>query len=101
MPYFKEPKIQVLRKGIIGLDIKTKKKLTEETAKRYCTAEKKQKIKIIDEFTATTGYNRKYAIHLLKNSACIKVTRFNNAAKLIKKYDTTKTPYQSLWKVLM
>ena len=50
----------------MGLDMKTRKKLTEETAKRYCTAGKKQKSKIIDEFTATTGYNRKYAIHILK-----------------------------------
>ena len=65
----------------MGLDMKTKKKLTEETTKRYCTTGRKQKIKIIDEFTATTGYNRKYAIHLLKNTAYIKVTHFNNAAK--------------------
>ena len=36
------------------------------------------KTKIIDEFTATTGYNRKYAIHLLKNTAYIKVTHSNN-----------------------
>jgi len=46
----------------MGLDMKTKKKLTEETAKRYCTAGRKLKTKIIDEFTAATGYNRKYAI---------------------------------------
>ena len=64
----------------MGLDMKTKK-LTEETAKRYCTASRKLKTKIIDEFTATTGYNRKYAIHLLKNTACIKVMHFNNAVK--------------------
>ena len=65
----------------MGLDMKTRKKLTEETAKRYCTAGKKQKSKIIDEFTATTGYNRKYAIHILKNSARIKTTHFNNKEK--------------------
>ena len=65
----------------MGLDMKTKKKLTEETAKRYCTARKKHKTKIIDEFTATTGYNRKYAIHILKNSARIKITYFNNVER--------------------
>ena len=65
----------------MGLDMKMKKKLTEETAKRYCTAGKKQKTKILDEFIATTGYNRKYAIHVLKNSAYVKVTYFNNAAR--------------------
>ncbi len=62
----------------MGLDMKTRKTLTEETAKRYCTAGKKEKTKIIDEFIATTGYNRKYAIHVLKNSARIKTTHFNN-----------------------
>ena len=65
----------------MGLDMKTKKKLSEETAKRYCTANKKHKTKIIDEFTATTGYNRKYAIHILKNTAHIKITHFNNVEK--------------------
>ena len=65
----------------MGLDMKTKKKLSEETAKRYCTADKKHKTKIIDEFVATTGYNRKYAIHILKNSARIKITHFNNVEK--------------------
>ena len=65
----------------MGLDMKTKKKLSEETAKRYCTAGKKQKTKIIDEFIATTGYNRKYAIHILKNTAYVKVTHFNNVAR--------------------
>ena len=63
----------------MGLDMK--KKLSEETAKRYCTASKKNKTKILDEFIATTGYNRKYAIHVLKNTAYIKVTHFNNVAK--------------------
>ena len=81
MPYFTEPKIEAQRKGAMGLDMKTKKKLTEETAKRYCTASKKNKTKILDEFIATTGYNRKYAIHVLKNSAYVKVTHFNNVAR--------------------
>ena len=63
------------------LDMKTKQKLTEETAKRYCIASKKHKTKIIDEFIATTGYNRKYAIHILKNTAYIKITHFNNVEK--------------------
>lgn len=65
----------------MGLDMKMKKKLSEETEKRYCMAGKKQKTKILDEFVATTKYNRKYAIHVLKNSAYIKVTHFNNVAK--------------------
>ena len=61
--------------------MKTRKKLTEETAKRYCTAGKKQKSKMIDEFVANTGYNRKYAIHILKNTAKINTTHFNNVER--------------------
>ena len=61
--------------------MKTKKKLTEETAKRYCTASRKLKTKIIDEFTATTGYNRKYAIYVSKYGGafvpfgCLKIVK--------------------------
>ena len=65
----------------MGLDMKTKKKLTEETAKHYCTASKRNKTKILDEFISTAGYNLKYAIHVLKNSAYVKVTHFNNVAR--------------------
>ena len=61
--------------------MKTRQKLTEETAKRYCLAKKKEKGRIIDEFVANTGYNRKYAIHILKNSARVKVTNFNNVRR--------------------
>ena len=54
---------------------------TEVSEQVYCTASKKNKTKILDEFIATTGYHRKYAIHVLKNSAYVKVTHFNNVAK--------------------
>ncbi|MEL3905325.1 MAG: hypothetical protein P1P63_09485 [Treponemataceae bacterium] len=60
----------------MGLDMRTKRILLEETAKRYCWASKKEKTKIIDEFTATTGYNRKYAIHVLKNKAVLQLFFF-------------------------
>ncbi|EFW37373.1 hypothetical protein HMPREF9554_02132 [Treponema phagedenis F0421] len=66
----------------MGLDMRTKKILLEETAKRYCWASKKEKTKIIDEFTATTGYNRKYAIYVLKNKAVLHTSVFNNVKKL-------------------
>ena len=56
----------------MGLGMKTRQKLTEETAKQYCQAGKKEKGKIHDEFTATTGYNRKYATHVLRSRVYIK-----------------------------
>ena len=41
--------------------------LTEEVVRRYRRAGKKDKGGILGEFVETTGYQRKYAIHLLNN----------------------------------
>ncbi|GHT88051.1 hypothetical protein FACS1894137_16090 [Spirochaetia bacterium] len=51
----------------MGLDMKTKRKITGVTAKRYRKSGKKGKTAILDEFVKTTGYNRKYALHVLAN----------------------------------
>jgi len=47
--------------------MKEKRALTQEIARRYRRTGKKEKRMILNEFTRTTGYNRKYAIHLLAN----------------------------------
>lgn len=44
-----------------------KRELLEAIRPRYLKAGKSEKGRILDEFTAVTGYNRKYAIHLLRN----------------------------------
>ena len=44
-----------------------KKSLTRETSKWYQQGGKKEKTRILDEFVKTTGYNRKYALHILAN----------------------------------
>jgi hypothetical protein len=49
----------------MGLEMKVRHRLTDEIAKRYRGATRDGKQKILDEFVATTGYNRKYASHLL------------------------------------
>jgi hypothetical protein len=46
---------------------RSKRELTEEIQPRYLKAGKTEKVKILDEFTAATGYHRKYAIKLLKH----------------------------------
>jgi len=51
----------------VGLTMKERKSITRETACRYRKANKKDKQNILDEFTRTTGYHRKYAIHMLSN----------------------------------
>jgi len=52
----------------MGLNMAEKKKVTAVNGKRYRAADRKGKTKILDEFTATTGYNRKYAVRVLKNA---------------------------------
>ena len=49
------------------LDMHTRKKLSNTIAKRYRSASKKEKGRILEEFVASTGYNRDYAAHLLSN----------------------------------
>lgn len=45
----------------------SKRELTNVARLRYARANKTQQTKTLDEFVAMTGYNRKYAIHLLNH----------------------------------
>ncbi len=45
----------------------SKRELLVEIQSRYLKAKKAEKQKILDEFTAATGYHRKYAVRLLKH----------------------------------
>ena len=51
----------------MGLAMETKRKISAVTAQRCRAADRKGKTAILDEFTATTGYNRKYVLHILAN----------------------------------
>jgi hypothetical protein len=51
----------------MGLSMSVKKALTEELAPHYRRADKKEKTKILDEYTRQTGYHRKYAMYILIN----------------------------------
>jgi Integrase core domain len=46
---------------------RSKRELFAEVQPRYLKAGKAEKQKILDEFTASTGYHRKYAIRILKH----------------------------------
>jgi hypothetical protein len=48
------------------MKINEKRSYLETVKKRYRKSNRKQKKKILDEFCATTGYNRKYAIYALR-----------------------------------
>ena len=51
----------------MGLTMRERQSVTRETAQRYRKADKKDEQSILDQFTRTTRYNRKYAISLLSN----------------------------------
>jgi hypothetical protein len=46
---------------------KSKQELAEVLRPRYQKAGRSEKHRILDEFVATTGYHRKYAIQVLKH----------------------------------
>jgi hypothetical protein len=48
--------------------MKERKAVAKATAERYLGAGKKEKGRILDEFTLLTGYNRSYARHVLRES---------------------------------
>ena len=51
----------------MGLDMENRKKICTEIFKRYQKARKKNKAKILDEYTQSLGYNRDYLATLLSN----------------------------------
>ncbi|MBI1747929.1 MAG: transposase, partial [Acidobacteria bacterium] len=48
------------------MGLSARKELIHSLAVRYTTANRTEKIRLLDEFIATTGYHRKYAIARLK-----------------------------------
>jgi len=49
------------------MSLGSKKELTETVRNRYLKARKQEKGRILDEYVASTGYHRKYAIRLLRH----------------------------------
>ena len=45
----------------------TRKELVEALRVRYSSAPREDRIKILDEFVALTGYHRKHAIRVLRD----------------------------------
>jgi hypothetical protein len=61
-----------------------KKALTDVTARRYRKAGKTKKSVILDEFCASTGYNRKYAITLLRHAGKTQLRRLGKKTVKVK-----------------
>ena len=64
------------------LDMKTRKSISKTIALRYRKERKKEKSKILDEFTKITGYNRSYAIWLL-NRIGKKIVFYKNGKRIV------------------
>ena len=58
----------------------TKKELLDALNKRYCSASKNEKARILDEFVAVSGYHRKHAIRLFRDQRAGKVSEGNGLA---------------------
>ncbi len=54
------------------MSLSARQELTNSLAGRYRQANRLEKKRILDEFTATTGYHRKYAVSLLKHQVPIR-----------------------------
>jgi hypothetical protein len=67
------------------LNLKDRQKLTAVTARKYHAAQKSEKTKILFTFIEQTGYNRKYAIHILANEGKSKTVKKGLKAKVTHK----------------
>jgi len=65
------------------MSLKSKCELLEAVRPRYLKSNKLEKQKILDEFTAATGYHRKHAIRVLKNQIQVQ-NRLNRKTKTYK-----------------
>lgn len=77
---------------------RSKREYTEAVHKRYKHASRSEKKVILDEFCATTGYNRKYAIILLKGFKRFKKpARKKRGPKPLYQNDEIIKPLKKIW----
>ena len=62
----------------MGLSMKERNSVTKEVAERYKNASKNEKIKILNEYIAITGFHRKYAINKINSYIKKRNYSFNN-----------------------
>jgi transposase InsO family protein len=77
------------------LTMREKKALADVTGSRYRSGKRRKKSAILDEFCASTGYNRKYAIGILRNAGKKQTRRINGRTVNVK--ITAKTHKKRLY----
>ena len=65
------------------MTMKSRQELTRVTARRYRKSKRPEKITILDEFVAATGYNRAYAATLLRNYGLRKIVLAHTESRKI------------------
>ena len=77
---------------------KSKYELLEVIRPRYLKANKAEKQRILDEFTAATGYHRKYAIRVLKNQVQKHHNKKTKGYKAIYRGEVVKA-LEQIWEI--
>ena len=77
---------------------KSKNELLEVLRPRYLKAIKIEKQKMLDEFTAATGYHRKYAIRVLKNQVQKRHNKKAKGYKTIYRGEVTQA-LEQIWEI--
>jgi hypothetical protein len=77
---------------------KSKNELLEVLRPRYLKANKVEKQKMLDEFTAATGYHRKYAIRVLKNQGQKHLNKKTKGYKAIYRGDVVQA-LEQIWEI--
>lgn len=81
------------------MSIKTRKEYLTKVKKRYLKAGLKEKSTMLTEFTANTGYHKKYAIQLLAAGHCYKVPVVNR--KVHHTYTNNDIDWlRQIWKIM-
>jgi hypothetical protein len=78
---------------------RSKREYTEAVHRRYKNASRKEKKVILDEFCATTGYHRKYAMVLLKGfKRFVKPKKKRRGRKPFYQKDDILKPLKEIWR---
>ena len=75
----------------------TRRELLEALKYRYLKATKKDKTRILDEFAAVTGYNRKYAVRLLGGKTQVRSGKAKPDVAMLEKAWARSVWHESDW----
>jgi hypothetical protein len=84
----------------VALTIRQRKAVTKELAGRYKRATKRQKSRILDEFTAITGYHRGHAARALRQALGPRIASKPDRRRAKKYAEAEFKPLRKIWATL-